>query len=396
MSERTASSLWLGAGLIVISFTLRPAIVSVSPLLREIQRSYGLSGAGAGLLSTLPLVCFGVLAPLAPRLVHRLGSGVVLLGCLATLLAGTLIRSLPSLADLFAGTVLIGAGVAIANVLMPGIVKESFATRVGVMTGLYTMTLTAGSAVAAGVTVPLYRGLGHNWHLAIGVWALPVVVAIGLWWPSRSLGRRTSSSPPRGRVQGLWRSPVAWALTAFMGLQSLEFYAIATWLPTIFRDRGTGSETAGLLLALVSVVGMCGSLIAPWVANTMANQRLVVATGVGTMGVGVAGLLFDPRHLDVLWAALVGWGQGSSIGLALMMMVVRARNRDEAMALSGMAQGVGYLIASVGPVLIGTLFDATHHWSVPLAVLLGLLVVQGIAGDFAARDRTIAATNAHR
>lgn len=389
MSRLSAKTIWLAVGLIIISLNLRPAIVAVSPLLTEIQATFGLSSAGVGLLSTLPLLCFGLLAPLAPRLVHHFGSGVVLLGCLFTLLVGVLVRSLPTLAGLILGTLLIGIGVAIANVPMPGILKQSFPGHVGIMVGLYTMMLSAGSALAAGTTVPLYRVLGRNWHLAVGFWALPVALAIVLWLPSRALGRRAPSVVPRRPVSGLWRSSVAWSLTIFMGLQSLEFYAIVTWLPTIFRNRGTPSETAGFLLALVSIVGMLGAFVAPWIAHKMTDQRLGVAIGAGATALGIAGLLVDPHHLNVLWAVLLGWGQGSSIGLALMMIVVRALSRDEAMALSGMVQGFGYLIASVGPVLIGGLFDISHGWSVPLIVLLVLLGFQAIAGDYAARDRTV-------
>ena len=389
MSRLPAKTIWLAVGLMIISINLRPAIVAVSPLLTEIQATFRLSGAGVGLLSTLPLLCFGLLAALAPRLVHRFGSGAVLLGCLFTLLAGVLVRSLPTLAGLFSGTLLIGIGVAIANVLMPGILKQDFPGHIGIMTGLYTMMLSGGAALAAGTTVPLYRVLGKNWHLAVGFWALPVALAIVLWLPSRALGRRTTAFDQRRPISGLWRSSVAWSLTIFMGLQSLEFYATVTWLPTIFRDRGTPSETAGFLLALVSIVAMLGAFVAPWIAHKMTDQRLGVAIGVGAMALGTAGLLVDPHHLDVLWAVLLGWGQGSSIGLALMMMVVRASNRDEAIALSGMAQGLGYLIASVGPVLIGGLFDSSHGWSVPLIVLLVLLGFQALAGDYAARDRTV-------
>jgi CP family cyanate transporter-like MFS transporter len=394
MSRFPAKTIWLAVGLMIISFNLRPAIVAVSPLLTEIQTTFGFSGASVGLLSTLPLLCFGLLAPLAPRLVHRFGSGVVLLGCLFTLLAGVLVRSLPTLAGLFLGTFLIGIGVAVANVLMPGILKQDFPGRVGMMTGLYTMMLSAGAALAAGTTVPLYRALGRNWHLALGFWALPVALAIVLWLPSCTLGRRAPSVMQRRPTGGLWRSAVAWSLTIFMGLQSLEFYATVTWLPTILRDRGTPSETAGFLLALVSIVGMLSSFVVPWIAHQMTDQRLGVAIGVGATAFGIAGLLVDPHRLDVLWAVLLGWGQGSSIGLALMMMVVRASSHDEAMALSGMAQGLGYLIASVGPVLIGGFFDFSHGWSMPLIVLLVLLGIQATAGDYAARDRTVGSARA--
>jgi CP family cyanate transporter-like MFS transporter len=219
-----------------------------------------------------------------------------------------------------------------------------------------------------------------------------VVLALIVWLPSRGTGRDRHAALQRRSAGGLWRSSVAWSLTLFMGLQSLDFYATVTWLPTIFHDRGTSSETAGFLLALVSIVGTLSALVAPWIAHKMSDQRLVVAMGTGTIALGIAGLLFDPHHLDVLWAVLLGWGQGSSIGLALMLMVVRASSRDEAMALSGMVQGVGYLIASAGPVLIGALFDVSHGWSLPLVVLLILLVGQAVAGDVAARDRTVGST----
>lgn len=390
--RKPSATAWLAVGLMIIAFNLRPAIVAVAPLLTAIQTTFGLSGAGAGLLSTLPLLCFGLLAPLAPRLVHRMGSGMVLFGCLLTLLVGILIRSLPALPCLFLGTLLIGIGIAVANVLMPGILKQDFPAHVGIMVGLYTMMLSAGAAVAAGTTVPLYRFLGKNWHLAVGFWALPVALAIIFWLPSRNAGRDGHSIAPPRLARGLWHSSVAWSLTLFMGLQSLDFYATVTWLPTIFHDRGTSNETAGFLLALVSIVGTLSALVAPWIAHKMSDQRLAVAIGTGTIALGVAGLLFDPHHLDVVWAVLLGWGQGSSIGLALMLMVVRASSRDEAMALSGMVQGLGYLIASVGPVLIGALFDSSHGWSLPLVVLLILLAGQAVAGDVAARDRTVGST----
>jgi CP family cyanate transporter-like MFS transporter len=224
MSRLPAKTIWLAVGLMVISFNLRPAIVVVSPLLTEIQGTFELSGVGVGLLTTLPLLCFGLLAPLAPRLVHRFGSGAVLLGCLFALLAGVLVRSLPTLASLFLGTLLIGIGVAIANVLMPGILKQDFPGHIGIMTGLYTMMLSGGAALAAGTTVPLYRVLGKSWHLAVGFWALPVALAIVLWLPSRALGRRTTAFDQRRPISGLW--PWRWAPRGY------------SWIPTTSTSYG--------------------------------------------------------------------------------------------------------------------------------------------------------------
>ena len=382
--------LLLAAGLLLVSLNLRPSMSALSPVLGAIRRSTGLSAAGAGLLTTLPLICFGLLAPVAPRLVHRRGTGGVLLGCLIVLLVGIIVRS-TSYAGLFIGTLLIGMAVAIANVLMPGIVKRDFPRRVSLMTGLYTAMLSAGAALAAGTTAPLARALGGNWRLATGAWVLPVLVAIVVLVPLRSHARPLAeiaivSEPTRM----MWRSPVAWAVTLFMGVQSLEFYSTLAWLPTVFHDRGVSVVSAGLLLAATNTCAIVSALVTPGIAHRLGDVRLAVLGAVVLAGIGLAGLLLVPHHLDALWAVMLGCGQGATISLALMVMVLRSSNQHEAMALSGMAQGVGYLIAAIGPTLLGVLYDIAHNWSLPLAVLLALLVAQAVAGYLAARDRPVA------
>jgi CP family cyanate transporter-like MFS transporter len=386
--------LLLGAGLLLVSLNLRPSMSALSPVLGAIRRSTGLSAAGAGLLTTLPLVCFGLLAPVAPRLVRRRGTGQVLLGCLLVLLAGIVVRSSGYL-GLFVGTLLIGVSVAVANVLMPGIVKRDFPGQVSLMTGLYTAMLSAGAALAAGTTAPLARALGGNWRLATGAWALPVVVAVAVVVPLRHHGRPEGAL---GRVaepsRMLLKSPVAWAVTLFMGVQSLEFYSTLAWLPTVFHNRGVSVVDAGLLLALSNSVGIGAALVTPWVAHRLGDVRIAVLGAVALATAGLAGLLFDPRHLDALWAVLLGCGQGATISLALMVMVLRSANQYQAMALSGMAQGFGYLIAAVGPTLLGGLYDLAHNWDLPLALLLALLGVQAVAGCLAAKNRPVNATSA--
>ncbi|MGO8721620.1 MAG: CynX/NimT family MFS transporter [Acidimicrobiales bacterium] len=383
---RRRGSFLLAAGLLLVSLNLRPAMSALSPVLGAIRRTTGLSAAGAGLLTTLPLICFGLLAPLAPRLVRRRGTGAVLLGCLLVLFCGILVRS-TGYAGLFVGTLLIGVSVAIANVLMPGIVKRDFPGRVSLMTGLYTAMLSAGAGLAAGTTAPLARALGGNWRLATGAWALPVVVAIAVLVPLRSHARPAGEITLGEVTTTLWKSPVAWAVTLFMGVQSLEFYSTLAWLPTVFHDRGVPVVTAGVLLAVSNCVGIFAALVTPWIAHRVGDVRVAVLGAVALAGLGITGLLTEPHRLDVLWAVLLGSGQGATISLALMVMVLRSSNQHEAMALSGMAQGVGYLIAAVGPTLLGALYDLAHTWSLPLAVLLGLLGFQAIFGYLAALDR---------
>ena len=379
----------LAVALLLVSLNLRPSISALSPVLGAIRRSTGLSAAGAGLLTTLPLICFGLLAPLAPRLVRRRGTGGVLLGCLVVLLFGIIVRS-TGYVGLFAGTLLIGSAIAIANVLMPGIVKRDFPAQVSLMTGLYTAMLNAGAALAAGATAPIARLFGGDWRLATGAWALPVLVAIAVILPLRSHARPSGELAfPTQPTARLWKSPVAWAVTLYMGLQSLEFYSTLAWLPTVYHDKGVSVVNAGLLLGLSNAVAILVALVTPFIAHRLADVRLAVLGAVGLAACALTGLLVDPRHLDALWAVMLGGGQGATISLALMVMVLRSSNQHEAMALSGMAQGVGYLIAAVGPTLLGALYDIARNWSLPLAVLLGLLALQACAGYLAAQDRPV-------
>lgn len=387
-AETHRRRLLLGAGLLLVSLNLRPSMSALAPVLGAVRRSTGLSAAGAGLLTTLPLICFGLLAPIAPRLVRRRGTGAVLLGCLFVLFLGIIVRS-TGYAGLFIGTLLIGIPIAIANVLMPGIVKRDFPGQVSLMTGLYTAMLSAGAALAAATTAPLSRALGGNWRLATGAWALPVLVAIGVLVPLRSHARPVAEVMDLGgTTMALWKSPVAWAVTVYLGVQALEFYATLAWLPTVFHDRGVPVVTAGLLLAGVNTCAIVSALVTPSIAHRIGIRITVVGAAV-LAALAMTGLLVDPHHLDVLWAVLLGCGQGATISLALMVIVLRSSNQHEAMALSGMAQGVGYLIAAIGPTLLGALYDLAHDWTLPLSVLLGLLVAQAGAGYLAGKDRPV-------
>lgn len=370
----------LGAALLLVSFNLRPAVASVSPLLGTIRRAAHLSPVAAGILTTLPLVCFGALAFVTPRLVRRVGVGRLLLVCLFALTGATLLRSVPSDVALFGGTLAVGVSVGVANVLIPGIVKRDFGQHVGVMTGLYTMALSAGPAVATGVSVPLAHLFG-SWRLSLAFWTLPAAVATLAWLPLRSHDRPVPARLQDGRRAHIaWRDPVAAAVTLYMGLQSLSFYAVLAWLPTILHDGGTSVVGAGLLLSLANVIGILSALVTPVVTNRMRDQRAATAASTFCLAIGLGGLLLDPRHLDVLWAVVLGIGQGSSISLALVMMVLRAGSTMQATALSGMAQGFGYLIAATGPTVAGALYGASGGWDATLVLLLALLVPQLAAG----------------
>lgn len=386
-------------GIVLITVNLRPAIVAVSPLLDGIREQTGMSGATAGLLTTLPVLCFGALAPLAPRLSRRLGPEAVVVAAMVLLLAGILVRLSSSLAVLFAGTVLIGGAIAVANVLLPSMIKRDLGHATGMAMGVYAMALSAGGALAAAITVPLQDGIGSAWRTTLALWALlavPAVLAAGGWLLLR---RRQGGGAARADVRAarsraaisLWRDPVAWQVTLFMGLQSLQFYAAAAWLPTIFADHGFSESRAGLMLALATIVGTLSSLVMPILAGRALDQRRLVVTTIALYALGTVGLLAAPTAAGPLWMALIGFAQGAGISLALTMIVLRSPDPEHAAALSGMAQTVGYLLAATGPFALGALHDASGGWTVPLLVLLVLLVPLLLSGLGAGRRRTVGA-----
>jgi CP family cyanate transporter-like MFS transporter len=382
-----APAWWVGLAIVLVAANLRPAVVGVAPLLSQIQADERLSATTAGVLTALPVLCFGLVAPVAPPLARRLGIERALLAALAFLIVGFLVRSSGSLAALFAGTVLLGSAIAIGNVLLPSLIKRDFAHRTGMMTGLYTMAIAGGGALAAGVTVPLAHATGLGWHGALAAWALFALLALLCWLPHvRRAGRPARMG--RLRVGGLWRDALAWQVTVYMGLQSLGFFAIAAWLPALLVDRGYDPVVAGWLLSLSTVAGIAGALIAPMIATRGPRQRGAALGITAVAAVGLLGVL-APVGVELVAVVLLGFAQSAALGLALTLVALRAPDAAHAAQLSGMAQSAGYVLAAAGPFAVGALRDLTGGWTVPILLLLALLVVQGTAGVLAGRDRHV-------
>ncbi|WDG55170.1 CynX/NimT family MFS transporter [Pseudomonas chlororaphis] len=348
-------------GLILVALNLRPALSSMAPLLSEVSRSLGLSAAQAGLLTTLPVLCLGLFAPLAPVLARRFGAERVVLGILLTLAGGIILRSSLGDVGLFAGSILGGASIGVIGVLLPGIVKRDFAKHAGTMTGVYTMALCLGAAMAAGATVPLSQHFDNSWALGLGFWVLPALVAALFWLPQ--VGKRQGAHHVAYRVRGLLRDPLAWQVTLYMGLQSSLAYIVFGWLPSILIGRGLSPTQAGLVLSGSVIVQLASSLAAPWLATRGKDQRLaIVVVMLLTLG-GLFGCLYAP--LDGLWgwAILLGVGQGGTFSLALTLIVLRSKDAHVAANLSSMAQGFGYTLASMGPFAVGLVHDWTGGWT---------------------------------
>jgi CP family cyanate transporter-like MFS transporter len=387
-TRRASPAWWIGVSIVLVAANLRPAVVAVSPLLEEIQAVERLSGTAAGVLTALPVLCFGLLAPVAPRLAARFGIERTLVGALVVLCLGIALRIVDATAALFAGTVLVGGAIAVGNVLLPGLIKRDFAHRTGLMTGLYTMAITAGGGLAAGLTVPVARAAGLGWHGALGAWGLFALVALLVWSP-QAHGAQHRPRQESGSPGGLWRNALAWQVTAFMGLQSLCFYAAAAWLPAVFVSRGADAAEAGWLLSLANGVGIAGSLVAPVVAARLRAQTAVAVAATGVTALGLLGTLLLPGA-EIVSMAVFGIGQGAALGIALTLIVLRAPDGAHASQLSGMAQSMGYLLAASGPFVLGALHDLTDSWTVPLVVLLALLAPQALSGGLAGRERFVA------
>ncbi|WP_144170701.1 MFS transporter [Pseudomonas sp. Kh13] len=348
-------------GLVLVALNLRPALSSMAPVLGQVSEGLGLNASQAGLLTTLPVLCLGLFAPLAPVLARRFGSERVILGILVTLALGILLRSTFGAIGMFLGSLMAGASIGIIGVLLPGIVKRDFPQHAGTLTGVYTMALCLGAAMAAGATVPLAEHLYDSWALGLGFWVLPALLAMLVWLPQARQGHGLHKVAYR--VRGLWRDPLAWQVTLYMGLQSSLAYIVFGWLPSILIGRGLSPTAAGLVLSGSVIVQLISSLSAPWLATRGKDQRLAIVLVMLITLAGLFGCLYAPLSGLWGWAVVLGLGQGGTFALALTLIVLRSKDAHVAANLSSMAQGVGYTLASMGPFAVGLVHDLTGGWA---------------------------------
>jgi len=386
------TSAWYAiVGIILTAAILRGPITSVGPLLETIRSDAGLSATGAGMLSMLPLLAFAAVSPIAPAFGRWIGIEWALSASLAVLVVGVLLRSAPQAVTLFTGTALIGVAIGLMNVLLSGLVKRDYPGRVTALTGLYTTVMGAFAMIGSGLAVPLADATPGGWRTSLVVWAALATVALVTWLP-----RLTRRRPEPDAVTGQsnvtdrthWRSPLAWQLTAFFGLQSLGFYVAVSWLPTVLQSHGVSATSAGWYLALMQLTGLLASAASPLIVRRLPDQRLFAAGGAVLGVLSYAGFVIAPS-LALLWTATVGLSQGAGITLALSFFALRARHVQQAAALSGMGQSVGYLLAALGPLMFGVLHDRTGGWSIPLLVLTVLIGVQAVMALGAGRARHV-------
>jgi MFS transporter, CP family, cyanate transporter len=391
---RTLERVLLVVGVAALGFNLRGAITSLPPVFPELSSRLGLSTAEVSVLAATPVICFAVFSGFAAWLSRRLGEERVLLAALVLLAAGLLLRGVAPGALLFPGTILAAAAIAIMNVLLSSLIKRRWPERAGFLIGLYITALSVGAITGSAASVPLWNASGGSVALTLGWLAGPAAIAALLWLPQvRHVTRARSAAAglPALPLVAVRRHALAWHVTLFMGLQSLLYYAVLSWLPTILRDRGASAGTAGDLLALMGVGNLAVSLIVPIVAQRMRTQYALVVPTVAALAVGLAGVVYLPLGSAVAWVLILGVGQNAALSLAIFFTMARAPHPMAAASLSALAQSVGYLLASAGPLEVGLLHSATGSWNVPIAVLFVLNGVLLIAGLLAARDRVLPA-----
>ncbi len=390
--EVAAGGALLVVAVVLTALNLRPAITSVGPLLGDMRDDLGTSALWAGLLTTLPGLCFAAAGLTAPWLARRFGIGSAIAAALLVLTTGLLLRVIDGPHVVIGGTLVATAGIALINVLIPVVIKGSFPARIGLMTGIYTAALQGGGAAGSAVTPALDEALG-GWRFALGAWAVLAAAALIVWLIAMQRGRAAAGPAPRMTTvvpngRSLLRSRLAWIITGFFGCQSLLAYVVMGWLPQVFIDNGMSKGDAGLLLGLNAVIAVPISIVVAPMASRRPSQSAWIV-GLGLLGItGVAGLAIAPAAAPLLWTVLLGLGM-SVFSLALAVIALRARTAEDTARLSGMVQGLGYLLAGVGPFAFGLLHELSGGWTVPWVMLMVVYVIQIVLGALAGRPRYV-------
>ncbi|MDD3167885.1 MAG: MFS transporter [Eubacteriales bacterium] len=386
-----ASRKLLLAAIIGISFSLRAPITSIGSLAGLIHDDLGVSNGFVGFITTLPLIAFAVCSPFISKVSDRLGIGKTMLAGLIAIVAGGVLRSYTGIAGLLIGTALVGVGISVANVLIPSIVKLKYPDKIGLITGIYITSMAIFASIGAGVSYPLAMA-GMGWKSASVVWAGIALFAIFAWLPQRKQGTHAQAAAAvhgkdgAGHPDAIWKSPLAWYITLFFGLQSLNFYSLTAWIPSILQSNGMTPETAGYMALWFQLIGIPASFLVPILAARVKNQRTIVAGACAAYFLGITMLILLHSTLEVVIALLfLSSGGAAAFSWSMVMLSLKTRDAQQAIALSGMAQSVGYSLAAVGPTLCGVLFDFTGTWSPVLGLFLGITFAMAATGILASK-----------
>lgn len=387
MEKKINSVLLLG--IIFVAMNLRSPITSVGPLIGIISDDLMLSGGQAGLITTIPLMSFAIISPIAPKLANKWTIEKTIFGALIVLILGMFLRAIPQLTFLFLGTTLLGAAIAICNVLIPGLVKKEFPHQSGLVTGIYSVSMNLTGAIASGISIPLVRKIGLDWNVALGLWSILALTAFVCWLPQLKRQDKEVQEMTPQENSSIWTSTLAWSVTLFMGIQSFIFYVLVAWLPEMLVDKGLSTTQAGGMLSLLQMTLLPITFIVPIIAEKRPNQKSFVWVSFLLFAFGILGLMGNNMKIVTLSIMGIGVAGGIAFSLSMMFFNLRTTSAKQAAELSGMAQSVGYLLAATGPFLFGFLHDVTKNWQSSLIILLVMTSILLIVGLNSAKKRVI-------
>lgn len=384
-------------GIIFISFNLRAPITAVGSIVEMIKSEFMISSSSAGLITTLPLIAFAIVSPFVSKTSKKLGYGKTMMLGLMFILLGELVRSYTNLTGLFIGTALLGIGIAIGNVLIPSIIKMSFPNKTGLLTSIYTSSMCIFAAVGAGLSIPLAKGLNLGWKNALAIWFTLTLVTIIIWLPQlKAKDNMDKTVSKKTENKSIWKSSTAWWVTLFMGTQSLLFYSLVAWLPTIIVSKGMTESFAGTMALTFQLIAIPATLLIPILCDKLKNQRILVGIVCGLYISGMLLLFFAKTNTLLLGSVvLMSLGMGGSISLSIAFISLRSQNSSIAAELSGMSQSAGYLLAAVGPILMGYIYDSSGSWSLPITIFAGLIVFLSFCGWYAGNNVVIEEEEEH-
>lgn len=399
-SSKRSGVIVLIIGIIFIAANLRAPLTSVGPLVSLIRDNLHISNTLAGMITTLPLFTFALFSPIVPGMARKLGTEVLLFSSVIILTVGILLRSWSGSFGLFLGTAIIGISISVGNVLIPSLIKREFPKQVGIMTGVYSVAMNVFAALASGISIPLAVNLGLGWGGALKVWSILSFISIIIWVPQLKRKNKNEKVIDIDDINesvikkvNVWKSPLAWQITLYMGLQSMVFYCMVAWLPDILIQQGMNSGKAGWMLSLMQLALIPMTFVGSVLAGCSTNQRLLVTIGSTCVVLGLSGLLiFGGSGLTFVWIIILGIGGGFTFSLSMMFLSLRTKNADESARLSGMAQSIGYLIAALGPMLLGYIHDKASNWTMPIIILIGMAIICWLTGLGSSRNICVSET----
>ncbi|QGM30531.1 MFS transporter [Bacillus sp. N3536] len=379
-------------GIIFISSTLRAPLTAVGPIISYIREGLDISNVLAGFITTIPLLAFAIISPFAPRVARRLGMEMTLFLAILLLAVGIAIRSIGTPFFLLFGTALVGVAIAFANVLIPSFIKLKFPLQIGLLTGIFTVSMNLSAGIGAGISYPIAEGTSFGWQGALGFWSILAIVACLVWIPQIKKKQQLVTEGPDTnpvKAKSILKSPLTWSITLCMGFQSLIFYTTAAWIPEILQTQGMEAEKSGWMLSIMQFSQLPMTFLIPILAGRMKDQRILVAVYTICYLIGFTGLLYGSLSLAILWMVFLGLGGGASFGLVMMFFSLRSRTPMEAADLSGVAQSIGYLLAAIGPVFFGFVHDTTGSWNTPMILFIVTAILLFSAGMHAGRNRFV-------